>query len=74
MVIILLTVYGALLGIQEGRNVQICNSFELLVKSVEGGGTIHDMEFFSSKEKQGETHTHFVDDVCICVCMCLLTQ
>lgn len=60
VMVILFTVYGALLGIQEGRHVEICNSFELLVKTQEGGGVTHDVEFFSAKEKQGMvlSHTH----------------
>lgn len=44
-------VYGALLGVQEGRSIEICNSFELLVNNVDGKVT-HDAEYFSDKEKQ----------------------
>lgn len=44
-------VYGALLGVQEGRNIEICNSFELLVNVVDGRVS-HDQEYFTSKEKQ----------------------
>ena len=36
---------------QEGRNIEICNSFELLVKTVEGK-TVHDADYFIAKEKQ----------------------
>ena len=44
-------VHGALLGIQQGRNIEICNSFEILVETVDGK-TVHDAEFFTEKEKQ----------------------
>jgi COP9 signalosome complex subunit 6 len=44
-------VYGALLGVQEGRSIEICNSFELLVNTVDGR-VEHDAEYFSAKEKQ----------------------
>lgn len=40
---------------QEGRNIEICNSFELLVNTVDGK-TTHDAEYFIAKEKQC-THT-----------------
>ncbi len=36
---------------QEGRNIEICNSFELLVNTVDGK-TAHDVEYFNAKEKQ----------------------
>lgn len=36
---------------QEGRSIEICNSFELLVNTVDGR-TTHDAEYFSDKEKQ----------------------
>ncbi len=44
-------VYGALLGIQKGRSVEICNSFELVVTSVEGS-PILDRDYFTEKEEQ----------------------
>ena len=43
--------YGALLGMQEGRDIEICNSFELLVVTVEGK-VVHDDDYFTAKEKQ----------------------
>lgn len=43
--------YGALLGVQEGRSIEICNSFELLV-SFAAGRVTHDAEYFNAKEKQ----------------------
>jgi len=45
------TVYGALLGMQKGRSVDVCNSFELVVSSVEGR-TVLDKEYFTAKEAQ----------------------
>ena len=56
---LLYAVYGALLGIQDGRSIEICNSFELLVRRVEGK-VLHDPNFFNAKEKQG---------VCVCACV-----
>ena len=43
-------VYGALLGTQKGRSIDICNSFELVV-SVE---RLLDRSYFTSKEEQCE--------------------
>ena len=45
------SVYGALLGVQEGRSIEICNSFELLVTTISGNIT-HDVDYFVAKEKQ----------------------
>ena len=45
------TVYGALLGTQKGRSVEVCNSFELVVSNVEGR-VVLDKEYFSAKEEQ----------------------
>lgn len=45
------TVYGALLGMQKGRSVDVCNSFELVVNCVEGR-TVLDKEYFTAKEAQ----------------------
>ena len=45
------TVYGALLGTQKGRSVEVCNSFELVVSSVEGR-IVLDKEYFTAKEEQ----------------------
>ncbi len=46
-------VYGALLGTQKGRSVEICNSFELVVTSVDEA-IVLDREYFSEKEEQCE--------------------
>ncbi|XP_064394720.1 COP9 signalosome complex subunit 6-like [Halichondria panicea] len=44
-------VYGALLGTQKGRSVEICNSFELVVTSVDDA-IVLDREYFTEKEEQ----------------------
>ena len=41
-------VYGALLGTQKGRSIEICNSFELIVSN----DRKLDREYFTSKEEQ----------------------
>lgn len=46
-----LAVYGALLGVQKGRSIEICNSFELLV-NVTDGQAVLDKEYFTAKEEQ----------------------
>ena len=51
MCVCLLAVYGALLGVQKGRSVEICNSFELLV-NFDNGQAILDKEYFTAKEEQ----------------------
>lgn len=46
-------VYGALLGRQKGRSVEICNSFELVVESRDGSSVhVLDKEYFTAKEEQ----------------------
>lgn len=44
-------VFGALIGKQKGRNVEIMNSFEL-VFSVLGGDVIIDRDYYNMKEEQ----------------------
>ncbi|XP_015114321.1 COP9 signalosome complex subunit 6 [Diachasma alloeum] len=44
-------VYGALIGKQKGRNIEIMNSFELLF-SVIGGDVIIDKDYYNTKEEQ----------------------
>lgn len=44
-------VFGALIGKQSGRTVEVMNSFELLYKT-EGGNTVIDTEYFYKKEEQ----------------------
>lgn len=49
----LVVVYGALLGRQKGRSVEVCNSFELVV-SASGSSAVLDKEYFTAKEEQCE--------------------
>lgn len=44
-------VFGALLGVQKGRQVEISNSFELAVDII-NDSAILDKEYFSAKEEQ----------------------
>ncbi|XP_041482711.1 COP9 signalosome complex subunit 6-like [Lytechinus variegatus] len=44
-------VLGALIGKQEGRNIEVLNSFELLFDTVEGD-IIIDREYYNTKEEQ----------------------
>ena len=44
-------VFGALLGVQKGRQVEISNSFELAVDIVNDSAVL-DKEYFSVKEEQ----------------------
>lgn len=55
-------VYGALLGVQKGRSIEICNSFELLVNFVDAQAVL-DKEYFTAKEEQ-----------CTCPCARLLAS
>ena len=43
--------YGALLGTQKGRSIDICNSFELVVSDERQ----LDRDYFASKEEQCES-------------------
>ena len=47
-------VFGALLGVQKGRQVEISNSFELAVDIVNDSAVL-DKEYFSAKEEQCES-------------------
>ena len=47
----LTSVYGILLGRQKGRNVEVCNSYELVVNTVDGR-LVLDKEYFAAKEDQ----------------------
>lgn len=47
----MLAVFGALLGRQKGRSVEICNSYEIVVTSVDGR-LVLDRDYFTSKEEQ----------------------
>ena len=55
----LLLVVGALIGKQEGRNIEVMNSFELLSHTVEERVHI-DKEYYYTKEEQCELF------VCVC--------
>ncbi len=44
-------VIGALLGIQNGRNIEISNSFELVYHNL-SGAVVVDMEYLKSKQEQ----------------------
>ena len=44
--------FGALLGRQKGRSVEICNSYELVVDTTKENKLILDREYFLSKEEQ----------------------
>ena len=58
--------YGALLGRQKGRSVEVCNSFELVV-SASGGSSVLDKEYFAAKEEQcKEKSPRGVDGHVIC--------
>ena len=46
-------VIGALIGRQEGRSIEVMNSFELLAHSVDGHVVI-DKEYYYTKEEQCE--------------------
>lgn len=48
-----LSVIGALIGKQEGRNIEVMNSFELLSHTVEEK-IIIDKEYYYTKEEQCE--------------------
>ncbi|XP_003383703.1 PREDICTED: COP9 signalosome complex subunit 6-like [Amphimedon queenslandica] len=45
-------VFGALLGRQKGRSVEICNSYELVVDTTKENKLVLDREYFLSKEEQ----------------------
>lgn len=47
------SVVGALIGKQKGRNIEIMNSFEL-VFSVIGGDIVIDKDYYNTKEEQCE--------------------
>lgn len=52
-VLLSLSVIGALIGKQEGRNIEVMNSFELLSHTVEEK-IIIDKEYYYTKEEQCE--------------------
>lgn len=46
-----ISVIGALIGKQKGRNIEIMNSFELVFDKIEGD-IIIDKDYYSTKEQQ----------------------
>ena len=46
------SVIGALLGTQDGRKIEIFNSFELKLDSFDDGQIVLNMEYYSTKEEQ----------------------
>lgn len=53
---------GALIGKQEGRNIEVMNSFELLHQLVDDRAHI-DKEYYYTKEEQCESHHTYT--VCV---------
>lgn len=49
----LLSVIGALIGKQKGRNIEVMNSFELMFSVIEGD-IIIDRDYYNLKEEQCE--------------------
>lgn len=47
----ILSVYGALIGKQKGRNIEIMNSFELVFTCI-GEDVIIDRDYYNTKEEQ----------------------
>lgn len=47
----ILSVYGALIGKQKGRNIEIMNSFELVFTCI-GDDVIIDRDYYNTKEEQ----------------------
>ena len=43
---------GALLGTQDGRKIEIFNSFELQFDTFDDGQIVLNMEYYSTKEEQ----------------------
>lgn len=46
------SVIGALLGTQDGRKIEIFNSFELQFDTFDDGQIVLNMEYYSTKEEQ----------------------
>jgi COP9 signalosome complex subunit 6 len=46
-------VYGALIGKQEGRKIEVCNSFELRYEEIDGDVVIN-RDYYNTKEEQCE--------------------
>lgn len=51
-------VYGCVLGVQTGRNVEIFNSFELRYDVRDAGADVLDRVFLETKQEQCEFHAH----------------
>ena len=52
-------VYGAIIGKQKGRNIEIMNSFELQIHLLEGK-TFIDMDYYKMKEEQFSFHQRII--------------
>lgn len=60
---------GALIGKQEGRNIEVMNSFELLSHTIDDKVHI-DKEYYYTKEEQCKLCSSVKDnDAHICVCI-----
>lgn len=46
-------VYGALIGKQDGRKIEVCNSFELRYEEIDGDVVIN-RDYYNTKEEQCE--------------------
>lgn len=65
-------VIGALIGKQEGRNIEVMNSFELLSHTVDDRAHI-DKEYYYTKEEQCELYCHCVNLSGLCLGVKLIT-
>lgn len=55
-------VYGALIGKQEGRKIEIFNSFELRYETIEGDVIIN-RDYYNTKEEQCKSFQHIPRDL-----------
>lgn len=59
--------FGALLGKQNGRHLELFNSFELQHSESPEGGVVIEMEYFRNKEEQCEYFLQFRISSCFFV-------
>lgn len=52
-------VYGALIGKQDGRKIEVCNSFELRYEEIDGDVVIN-RDYYNTKEEQCELNNIFI--------------
>ena len=52
LLVLCILVIGALLGTQDGRNIEIFNSFELQFDLFDDGQIVINMEYYRTKEEQ----------------------